>query len=986
MKKLLLLLLGLSAPALAANPIISYVQISSGPIQTGGFSTQTGVINNGLSIPYVGAGVQCLRSVNGAVSGTGLDCGAGGATGSSNTIVASPQFEIPFYSAPGSTNTLTGASGFSWFGSSASTTGPFTSAGAITGTSFALGSGVGTFASGADGFQSQITATNGIYLNPTNGKVDVYDTSNAVASGSEIHLHGKGSAYSSNYVGFKATDTIPSSITWVLPGADGVSGQCLSTDGAAHLSWVTASGGSSALPLPAGATNYIQVSNTLQSGSTFYVSSGTIAGSLGINNNGTIAMTHLVTGTPYMTLNDDQATIDVDYLAKFTYQGLTNGYFGFTNSYTGSGGSGLTVYDLNQREFARFDWLNYRLSVGTNTSSGINTLNVGGNASIGAGAMNVSAPPNGLLVQGGIIASSASINGSGDGQIILSIGNSTYTVAASSTPITIGHEAVFLSTSGAIGDLGATGTGSFINNQATLQSGATFFVSSGTVSGGLFSVTTARATNNTDFAGNALTSAAQMIIQSFPGPTGGFGQQMSGAFELAINTGTAKNAGADYSGAFMQTQDTAGGNVEGIGAFGQAVGQGQAPAYIGVEGDSWWHSGFAGGIDTTTLLIAGYFDVSVLDGTGHAISSGTAVDVYLPGKVGSGAANQSWTIYSIDRDPTFMEGRMGLGQSIPAAPLTVASDSTTAYAMIIGTIPYNNFAPMSSDKYIMTVTTGGVITSVGNHNFLNSISVTGSATLGSLAVTNQSTLSSSVTLPTAFSYIALGNGNGLNLEVPNAANNSFMRGVIGSNILWNNGISSWTTAQNFGSDYAAMYMPNGGGIGFTGTNGIAANTSYTNAQFLANTRFYINSNGDVGVNMGASVPNTSTFQVLGSTTQLYAASFGIGAGAPFAMNITTTSVMTFNDQTSSGTVSACGTGPVLVGGPNAATITGGTGATGCVYTFPTGTFVKTPVCNVTEQTGSVINVFSYSYTNAAVTVTQTGFGTDKIDIHCTGRD
>ena len=47
----------------------------------------------------------------------------------------------------------------------------------------------------------------------------------------------------SNYVSFKAPSIIASNITWTLPGADGTSGQVLSTDGAGTLSWTTASGG-----------------------------------------------------------------------------------------------------------------------------------------------------------------------------------------------------------------------------------------------------------------------------------------------------------------------------------------------------------------------------------------------------------------------------------------------------------------------------------------------------------------------------------------------------------------------------------------------------------------------------------------------------------------------------------------------------------------------------------------------------------------------
>lgn len=54
---------------------------------------------------------------------------------------------------------------------------------------------------------------------------------------------------SSHYVALRANTTVTSNITWTLPNADGTSGQVLSTDGAANLSWTTASGGGSGASL-----------------------------------------------------------------------------------------------------------------------------------------------------------------------------------------------------------------------------------------------------------------------------------------------------------------------------------------------------------------------------------------------------------------------------------------------------------------------------------------------------------------------------------------------------------------------------------------------------------------------------------------------------------------------------------------------------------------------------------------------------------------
>ena len=50
-------------------------------------------------------------------------------------------------------------------------------------------------------------------------------------------------ADSSAYVGFKSPATVTTNLVWTLPASDGTSGQVLSTNGSAVLSWATAGGG-----------------------------------------------------------------------------------------------------------------------------------------------------------------------------------------------------------------------------------------------------------------------------------------------------------------------------------------------------------------------------------------------------------------------------------------------------------------------------------------------------------------------------------------------------------------------------------------------------------------------------------------------------------------------------------------------------------------------------------------------------------------------
>jgi hypothetical protein len=73
------------------------------------------------------------------------------------------------------------------------------------------------------------------------GALDVLGNSTA---GSNIKLY-EDTDNGTNYVSFKAPDTIAANVTWTLPAADGTSAQVLSTNGSGTLSWATASGGSS---------------------------------------------------------------------------------------------------------------------------------------------------------------------------------------------------------------------------------------------------------------------------------------------------------------------------------------------------------------------------------------------------------------------------------------------------------------------------------------------------------------------------------------------------------------------------------------------------------------------------------------------------------------------------------------------------------------------------------------------------------------------
>lgn len=83
--------------------------------------------------------------------------------------------------------------------------------------------------------------------------------------------------------------------------------------------------------------------------------------------------------------------------------------------------------------------------------------------------------------------------------------------------------------------------------------------------------------------------------------------------------------------------------------------------------------------------------------------------------------------------------------------------------------------------------------------------------------------------------------------------------------------------------------------------------------------------------------------------------------------------------------SSCGTSPTIAGSDNAFTVTVGATTNACTVTFKV-PFNSTPVCTVTDQTISITNAFSYSKTNAAITMAKTTMGGDIVDVVCFGRD
>ncbi len=268
-------------------------------------------------------------------------------------------------------------------------------------------------------------------------------------------------------------------------------------------------------PLTSGSTSYIQNTNTLQTGSTFYVSSGTVSGPLSLygsfyvdrpdlGGNGSNRVTY------FMDPANDSGLINITGWAGDTPIGISafNGIGqNVGNEFFTEGGGGATYTvqvsscaactqktrinvvgvggNMSFNDFAGTPMLSFsaqRASTFTTTVY-ISTLTVGNQLKDSAGSAGTT----------GFVATSGGPTGNwtwqaasgGGGSSSLAVG--TGTASNFTTNVTSPTAAIsflgsqFQSTSvGTTNFIALAGSG-FINNQNSLQTGATFYVSSGTV-------------------------------------------------------------------------------------------------------------------------------------------------------------------------------------------------------------------------------------------------------------------------------------------------------------------------------------------------------------------------------------------------------------------------------------------------------------------------------------------------------------------------
>lgn len=493
-------------------------------------------------------------------------------------------------------------------------------------------------------------------------------------------------------------------------------------------------------------------------------------------------------------------------------------------------------------------------------------------------------------------------------------------------------------------------------------------------------------TATADFAGNAITSAHQFILYGWPGPQGGFGQQMNGVFAVFINTGTAGNVGAVGSGAFLQTQDTGQGKVNLIANFGQTVGQGSAPAYIGQEGEGIYQSGnYNGSIDTSTLIIGLYAHVQVRNSVGVGISSGMAYDVYAPQKLGSGSPGNSWTFYGIDPDPSTFVGKVFL----TTASVYGAGGLSVSYGASVGTMSFTsggNFSfqnnngdsnfyqawgssvaipaghiPVASSTY--SFVDGGLPSSGGGTPGGSSGQIQYNSASVFAGVPGTFVTASSVTLPlsvitSTLSVVARANGVSGNTTpgivdiydgspIPNGIlfsigsvnqHNQFIvqdqqplnlsaYGLQAGFLLLGTGVSEKIIANGIAASQY-LNMDNGGEIDLQST------TSGNGGKDIVILPLTTEALRISGLTSSTVANDSATVKITGILTKPYVMTIGTTTAGPFYVSVSTNGHTISNGPSPS--ISSCGSTPngSVIGTDQAGIITvGGGSVTGCVMTF-----------------------------------------------------
>lgn len=621
----------------------------------------------------------------------------------------------------------------------------------------------------------QINSNQDVWLNPANGKLDVYANSSIVGNDGQLNLFPYHSTSSGDHIGIKTPSTLAGTTIWTWPGSDGTSGQVLSTNGSGVLSWATGGGGGGT---PPGQTTQVIYNSAGSFGASpnfeFSGTSVTVSGPLGataINVTGTGAGTITAIGTSP---------------SYFSYSGSSTSLIGpsiLTSSVDPQ--NILSAADSNNANLDYSVWITSITGVTTqvttkynyfeNTSGSVGPLADGiAEYSWARDSVHNGIEPNGVL-QGG----ESRVTGQGNAPQYLAhrflaqwispgglITGTTSQVAAAQfdvtiastngSPIVTGGSVVGISLpkwSGS-GPVGHSWTFYGASTQPYFMDGQLGIGTQGPIAPLTINVTTdtqySMAIGTIPYLDQASTPqqytlklSTDNILSLNPGwtilPTNEIKIQRSNAPNSTLDQALHVDYERAVSGAGPGTR------MSGIYSFVKSTGIADSPtnvavgiygevndtssgtiALIGIEGKS-LGKGLGGPytgivarsewrsdiVGGTTSTIQGLNVITnITDGSNNAISTGTLKMINIAAPTGSGSPNQTWALYSPSTYPWFSDGNFGIGTSSAGASLTMAVSTNTVNAVLISSIPYTDFGPTPAQA-IYTLTNAGALTIKG---------------------------------------------------------------------------------------------------------------------------------------------------------------------------------------------------------------------------------------------------------------------------------
>lgn len=591
----------------------------------------------------------------------------------------------------------------------------------------------------------------------------------------------------------------------------------------------------------------------------------------------------------------------------------------------------------------------------TLTTASTTALTVSGPLYVTGQSTLATASSTGLTVTGASFLQNASLSGTLNvtGQTSLALASST--ALSVSGPLYVTGQSTLASTT-ITGTLSATGS-------TTLSSLGTGIVRS--AAGALFN-------------GLVTLSSASDVTGVLGATNGGTGTStaptVQGQLLAADGSGTKYGPTNLIAGTNITITTTTPGQITITGAA--SAGNYWSTTANGIYNNSGYLVGINSSTPTANLVVQGSSTVPTLNIFTVSSSSNTS---YLTVGANGSTTLSSLTagmVQSTANGNLFVTANTGSG-------LNVLQTSPILITPILG-VASGTALSLSGNLYVTGQSTLGTASSTGltvtgaswmqNGNFSGTLGVTGQSTLatasttalsnsGALYVSGQSTLASAsgtgLTLTNAaFLQNALLSGT-LSVTGQSTLGNASTTGLSVSNNLW---VTSTATLSS------ALFVS--GRLGMGTTTDIST-FSLQGAASQTNNLFNISSSSGLSIFSIANSSDTSLKISASSTAQ----------SSNYYLLFNKTGV---SSSSSPPLLSSCGTSPTVRGSNLGGEVTvGSVAATACTITFVP-PFTNTPACTITNQSMSVVNAMTYTVSNSAIVVSQTGLTSDKLDYICIG--